>query len=127
MRTKVFAYSGFIGVESDYKAEGLLNNPAQPNELGFVIDADFVDITEDALELLKNIKKSHDDIGDVDVFKSDKKTIFSWMGGCFCIIDPESAEGSREYNPSLLKPSNQDILIPEGFKEYIDHTQNQIK
>lgn len=36
MRTQVFTHKGYVGIMSDVQAEGLLNNPSQPGELGFV-------------------------------------------------------------------------------------------
>lgn len=121
MRTKVFAYNGFIGIQSIHTAEGLLNDPTQIGQLGFVVDAKFVDISPDALELLKKVSKSHDDIGDVDVFgASDDMVIFAWLGSNLRIIDPENCEGSRDYDASLLTACTEPIEVPEDFKKVVD-------
>ena len=53
MRTKVFAYKGWVDIQSDVNAEGLLNKPLDKGQLGFVLNASFVDISPEALELLK--------------------------------------------------------------------------
>lgn len=119
MRTSVFTYKGYIGIESDVKAEGLLNSPTQPGQLGFVVDANSVDIQPEALELLKTIKKGSDSLGDVDVFSAGDKIVFSWLGGPLRLIDPKKITGSRDYNPSLLK-SNVEVKPTEEFIKAVD-------
>jgi hypothetical protein len=119
LRTKVFTYKNYIGIQSNVKAEGLLNNPLQQGQLGFVVDAKFVDIQPEALELLKQIKRSGDCIGDVDVFQSDKCVVFSWLGEPLQYLDSKTAEGSRDHNPSLLVANNE-VITPEEFKKFID-------
>lgn len=119
MRTQVFTHKGYVGIMSDVQAEGLLNNPSQPGELGFVVDASFVDIQPEALELLKEIKKGRDSIGDVDVFQAGDKVIFGWLGGPLCLLDPKKASGSRDYNTSLLK-SNPDVKPPQDFIDVVE-------
>ena len=105
-RTKIFAYKGFIGIKSFLTAPGLINDPRKPGQLGFVIDARFVDVSPEALKLLKKIPKSGDDIGDVDVFKSEKfPVVISWLGGCLKMLKPgDGSSGSINYDPSLITP-----------------------
>ena len=120
MRTQVFAYKGYVGIESDFNAEGLINNPAGDGQLGFVVDAAFVDIHPDALEILKKIPKSHDDIGDVDVFRAGPHIVFAWLGGNLKVLDlKQDISGSNSYEPELLK-SNPDVQTPQKFIEFID-------
>lgn len=115
MRTKVFAHKGVLGILSDVKAEGLFNDPTQRGQLGFVVDAAFVDVSPEALEILKGIPKSHDAIGDVDVYKADDgKVVFSWMGPDHYVLVPGSgASGSRTYDPSLITPVEGVEIDPE--------------
>jgi len=116
MRTQVFAHNGFLGIMSGVGAEGLLNKPKDPGQLGFVVDAEYVDIQPEALELLKKIPKSCDDIGDVDVFKSENGIVFSWLGGPRTALKPDKASGSSSYDPSLLK-ANPKVETPKDFIE----------
>jgi hypothetical protein len=102
MRTQVFAYKGWVGISSGVEAEGLLNKPMDAGQLGFVVDAAFVDISSEAFELLKQVPKSNDDLGEVDIFKSTDKVIFSWLGGVKKMFKPEQITGSNSYNPSLI-------------------------
>ncbi|MFA5312754.1 MAG: hypothetical protein WC375_05445 [Methanomassiliicoccales archaeon] len=108
---------------SDFNAEGLLNDPTKPGQLGFVIDASFVDISPSALEIIKKVPKSGDDIGDVDVYKMDdgNQVIFCWLGGpmkAFKLSDEIS--GSNSYDPSCLK-SNPDVKVDPGFIKFVDN------
>ena len=120
MRTKVFTYKGYIGIESNVKAEGLLNDPKKKGQLGFVVNAEFVDIQPKALTLLKKIKTSADDIGDVDVFKDSKgRVVFSWLCGPLKGFKPSGVTGSNTYDASLLK-SNKDIAPSDVFVKVVD-------
>lgn len=120
VRTQVFAYKGIVGIQSDFEAEGIINDMSDPNQLGFVIDAKYVDIQPEALNLLKKIKKNKGCIGDINVSKSGKRVIFSFFGGPLAIIDPKLSEGSSDYHPELLKATN-GVETPEDFKNHIDN------
>jgi hypothetical protein len=122
MRTQVFAYKGLIGIKSDIKAEGLLNNPLEKGQLGFIIKAEFVDIQLEALELLKTIPKSCDAIGDVDVEKYSNGISFSWLGGPMRLLDPKKVSGSRYYDPSLIS-AKKDVETPKDFIDYINNNK----
>jgi len=120
MRTQVFQHKGILGIQSDFEAEGLLNDPSQPGQLGFVVNADFVDIQPEALELLKKVKPSHDDIGDVDVFQaSDGVLVFSWLGGNLRAMNPDVIQGSNSYHPELLKTSD-NVVTPQEFIDFLE-------
>jgi hypothetical protein len=124
MRTKVFSYKGVVGIKSDVKADGLLNDPKKSGQLGFVVDASCVDISSEALVLLKTVPKSSDDIGEVDVFQaSDKKVVFSWLGGPWKSFRPEDVSSSGTYDPSLLRASVEVVEIPQDFIDYVDKEQ----
>lgn len=121
MKTKIFEYKGFMGIESAPDAEGLLNDPMQPGQLGFVTDASKCEFSQAAIDILKQVKKSHDDIGDVDVFKAgDGMVIFSWFGGPLKILSPKwDVSGSSTYSPELLE-ATEGIEPTDKFKEFID-------
>jgi hypothetical protein len=120
MRTQVFQHKGILGIQSDFQAEGLLNDPSQPGQLGFVVNADFVDVQPEALELLKKVKPSHDDIGDVDVFQSnDGVVVFAWLGGNLRAMNPDVIQGSNSYHPELLKTS-ENVVAPQEFIDFVE-------
>ena len=126
MRTKVFAYKNYIGIESNIHAEGLLNDPMKIGQLGFIIDAKFVDVQPEALTLLLKGKKSIDDIGEIDVYKSNDKIIFSWLGGALKSCHVNDISGSNEYNASLLK-SNPEVKTPQKFIDFVNSKLNLTK
>lgn len=120
MRTKVFAYKGWVGIESDIKAEGLLNDPMKKGQLGFVLDAEFVDISPEALELLKEVPKSMDSIGEVDIISArDNQVWFMWLGGHKKMFKPHQISASRDYAPSLIKVTKE-VGIDPAFIKAID-------
>jgi hypothetical protein len=125
MRTTVFAYKKVIGIQSDVKAEGLINDPTQPGQLGFIINAKFVDISPEALILLKKIKKSRDAIGDVMADSFGEEVTFSFLGGPLGFLSRKS-EADRDYKPNLLS-STEGVIIPDNFKEFIDNLETEGK
>jgi hypothetical protein len=116
MRTQVFSYKGWVGIQSDVTAEGLLNKPLDKGQLGFVIDAAFVDISPEALDLLKQVKKSGDCIGDVDIIKSRDKVLFLWLGSPLKMFKPEQVTGSKEYDASLITETKETVVDPAFIK-----------
>lgn len=121
MKTKVFEYRGFVGIQSLPNAEGLLNDPTQPGQLGFVADASKCEFSQSAIDLLKQVKKSHDDIGDVDVFQAgDGMVVFAWMGGPLKVLSPKwDVSGSSSYAPELLTATD-GVEPSDEFKQFID-------
>lgn len=121
-RTTIFAYKGFIGIKSSTDAKGLLNNPLALGQCGFVVDAKYVDVSPEALELLKKLPKSGDCIGDFDIHSciGDVPVVVSWLGGSLKMLDlKQDISGSRNYDPSLLKPC-QNVEIDPDFITAID-------
>lgn len=73
--------------------------PIGPGKIGCVIANTKVALgaSEEALAWLRGVKKSRDDIGDVDWFACvDGTKAFGWLGGLYSIKD-RKAEGSRSY------------------------------
>ena len=57
-------------------------------------------MSQEAFELLHAMRPSHDDIGDVDLWKcADGTTAFAWFGGFKHIIKMSNASASRNFNP----------------------------
>jgi len=118
MRTKIFAYKGIVGIQSGPDAENMVAKPENGN-LGCVLEAQGIDISPEALELLKSIPRGRDGLGEVDVFQAGDKIIFGWLGGYMKAILPEQCETSRDYNPSLLN-STEGVEAPEDFRKFVD-------
>lgn len=121
MRTKVFAYKGIIGIQSSDTAEGLINDPTQSGQLGFIVDSNFVDISKEAFSLLKKIKNGNDSIGDIDVFQTaDNRITFAWLGGQLRAIDPKKSEFAKNSNIDLLTPLEKGPEPPEEFINFVN-------
>lgn len=124
MKVSVFAYKGILGIETkdfDPKSDILLNDPTQPGQLGFVVDASKIHVSQEAKDLMLTIPKSGDDIGDVDCFEtSNGMTVFAWLGGPLAVKDPKKCSLAHDSKMNLLTVS-EDIEIPEGFKNYVDN------
>lgn len=123
MRTQIFYYKGYVGVQSSLDAEGLLNNPAEPGHLGFIVDAEYVDIQPEALDEILKLEKSDDDIGNFDVKKVNEKTWIMWLGYELAVFDfnNKSIYGSRYLDTSTLK-SNPEVKPSNEFINYIDNS-----
>ena len=118
MKTKIFAYKGIVGIESNPDAEGLLAKPGGGN-IGCVLNAASAEISQEALDVLKSIPRGRDGLGDIDVFKADDgRVIIGWLGGYKKVVTKDS-ETSRDYNPSLLQ-ATENVEVPEDFKEFVD-------
>jgi hypothetical protein len=121
MRTQIFAHKGWIGIKSNVNAEGLLNKPLDKGQLGFVVNADFVDISPDALELLKQVPLSGDDLGEVDSYKSNNGTrVFSWLGGPIKMFKPAVITSSNSYDPTILVAATFEIIPDPKFIQAVE-------
>lgn len=118
MRTTIFAYRGYVGIDSDPSADHLVAGP-HTGSIGCVVESEGIDISPEALEELKKIKKSGDDLGEVDVFKSGDKVVVGWLGGYRKVFKAEDIEGSSEFDASLLT-ANPNVVVPDEFKEAAD-------
>ena len=120
MRTKVFAYKGFVGIHSGFKAEGLLNNPRKKDQLGWAIDARFIDVQPEALRLLKVIKRNSQGLEEIDIFETDEnETVFAWVGSSpKKTINPLEVTGGSTYDADLISPVT--FKTPKDFMKYID-------
>ncbi len=117
-KTKVFAYKGMIGIECDPESDALIAKPGNGN-IGCVCDASKIDISEDALKLLRQIKRGRHSLGEIDVYKTNDLVIFGWLGGYLKAFKPHNVETSREYDPSVLKHT-ENVEIPQQFIDWVD-------
>jgi hypothetical protein len=108
-----------IGILSAPDAEGMIAKPEGGN-FGCVVDGSQVEISEETLQLLKNIPKGHDSLGEIDVFKADDgRVIFGWIGGYMTAFPARNAEASREYDPKLLT-ATAGVVAPQDFIDYVE-------
>jgi hypothetical protein len=119
-RTKIFAYKGYVGIQSGPKVQGLIAKPGNGN-IGVTVDAASTDVSQEAIDLLKQVKKVSGSFGDIMIFKTNGGPIcIAWLGSYLNAFKPADVEGDRDYNPSLLVAATEPIEIPEEFKAMID-------
>jgi hypothetical protein len=114
---QVFGYKGIIGIDARHH-ESFVNDPYAPGQLGFVALLSDCQFNAEAKELLSKVKRSKDDIGEVDFFNSLSKDIFAWLGGPIRALDINQIDGSNNYNYELvnkIEPVEFD-LDPEFIK-----------
>ena len=113
-KTKVIVYKDYLVIDSSLDSDGLINKPDQPGQLGFVMDATMVGFSAEAKKWLLHVQKSHDDIGSIDIFESDRP-VFCWMGGPKAVFARGHVEGSSTYDASLLTacPTIRNTASPE--------------
>ena len=120
MRTKIFAYKGVLGIESSDLADGLMNEPNEKGQLGFVLDARFVDIQPEALKILKRIERSDDENSELDIFKIENDiVVIAWIGSSMMVFYPEKTTGNSSYNPDLIKRTVS-FKTPKAFKKFVE-------
>lgn len=104
--------------------------PNGPGKIGSVIGDTKTNlgISNQAYALLKRIRRSRDDIGDIDWFACDDGTYaFAWLGSFKKIVDPKEAEGSRTY----VAPEGQYVkiknIVPKEAKKVIDEIDSNTR
>lgn len=79
-------------------------------------------ISEEALELMRLVKRGNDAIGDIDWFKLyNDEYVFSWIGGLYRILDPLDSVTARGF--SIYK--NQCQIIENTLNDEIINSANQ--
>ena len=125
LQAHITAYKGLIVCEllAEKSIDGAVTTSLDnPGCIGQVIHntAENLGVSEEALALLKAVKRGHDDLGDIDWFDtSDGKASFGWLGGPYAIKDPVRCEGSSSYKISNFVTIPNDV--PEGAKNAIDN------
>jgi hypothetical protein len=124
MKVKVTAHRGCLVIETvepDVPVEGWV--PIGPGKIGCIIcnTAKNLGVSEEALTLLGGVKRSHDDIGDVDWWACDDGTkAFGWIGNIYQIAQADSIEGSRNHtvfrDACVIIPND----VPEVPRQIID-------
>lgn len=126
MKAKLTAYRGLLvfNVIAKKSSAACTLTIDHPTYIGQVIHdtAKNMGISDEAIELLKAVTRSRDDLGDVDFFKCNKgKFHFSWLGGMKQTMWPNGLEGSRDWRlPALGEYVGIDNTTVATAKKYID-------
>lgn len=126
---EVTAYKNHIVVEyKTQESNDIVTTPFDTRSLGYVVaDVGCVAISKEAHALLSDIKHSHDDIGDIDIFDLDKGGYaFSTFGGMYVIVNVDEAEGSSSFVvPPIEEFQLMENNVPDGAKDAIDNPSEE--
>ncbi len=132
IKARVVAYKGRIVIVPKEPEKDITNKGpriwwptggSNRNILGCVLgnSKEMLGISEEAVELLRKVKRGYDAIGDLDWWKcSDGNYAFSWWGPIYRIVNTELAEAARGFQVhegQYLKIINQ---VPTAAKKVID-------
>jgi hypothetical protein len=122
MKTKIFAYKGVIGAETDLDNGTFINNPKSSGQLGCVIDTKEVDITQDAVNLIKKAPREGGSFAPIMLTKhSDGGSSIGLMGFWKHLFGGDDLCIGRTCDVNVLDDCNiVDIEIPIEFKNIVD-------
>jgi len=123
MHARLTAYRGILVVEMvpDQFIDGDATANARLRSLGTIIHdtGRHLGVSEEALALLKMVKRGLDRIGDLAWFRSDDgKDHFAWLGGPKRLVNPKDAEAARGYE--ILSHQVIPNEVPEGARTAIE-------
>jgi hypothetical protein len=123
MKTKIFAYKGVIGAETDIENGKFINDPKGSGQLGCVISTTEIDITKEAKELIKSAPRERGSFAPIMLTKhSDGSGSSIGLFGFYKhIFSGEDLCIGRTCETSVLNDCNEtEIEIPNEFKELVD-------
>jgi len=109
MKTKIYCYRGMLAIHSSVDAEGVISSPATPGCVGFVVRADSLLISPEALAFIQKVENGANDIGGLDCFRdSDGTVLFGWLGSSKRVVDlRDGVFGANDSDFSLLKATGE--------------------
>lgn len=128
MKTRIFAYKDWIGVESSEKCDGIIAKPGGGN-IGVVVNTEFCEITPEAKRVFQG---AHREGGSFAPFAltthSDPhnpahgKSSFGWIGGYLNASHFLEVAIGRDCDLSALDDITvvETLEIPEEFKEFVN-------
>lgn len=124
IRTSVTAHRGFVCIIGTPDAEGMINDPLAPGENAYMVDASCVDVSPEALELLKKLKND----SDVDIIclkRDDGVTVFGWKGQHYAAIN--NVHKSSTDNDFSLLSIKEGLIVDEGFVKFVNDNWEDVK
>ena len=123
LKVKVTAYNQNLIIEAIDGKEDENFFPVGDTRIGCtLIETDnLLGMSKEAFDLLKTIKKSHDDIGDVCAWiTDDDKNCFAWIGGFKKIVNMKTAEGDSS-GIADIKHVTIENDVPQEAQDVIDN------
>lgn len=131
MRTIIFAHKGVIGAETDMENGIFLNNPKSTGQLGAVVPVEEIDITQEAIDILKAANRENGSFASIMLTKhsdqsSGSKASIGLLGfGKHLFLGDNLCIG-RECDTSILDMCN--IIkfeSPFEFVEVVDSLESE--
>jgi hypothetical protein len=126
MTAKIFAYKGNIGIDIDMDGT-FLNDPKGKGQLGCVISTKEVEISPEAIELIKSAKRGGGSFSELMLTKHANGDGFSSIGvmGFGKIHLGKEFEIGRTCDTSILADcSVGESEAPEDYRNFIDELSN---
>jgi hypothetical protein len=123
MQARITAHKGILVVElvQNQAADGVRSNLDKLRNLGTIIHDTrrYLGVSEEALALLKVVKRGLDRIGDFSWFRSDDgMDHFAWLGGPKRLVDPKEVATARSYE--ILAHQRIPNEVPAGARAAIE-------
>lgn len=130
MYARVTAYKGILVIEwlTETSDANVVTPYDTPGNIGYVCkDTNLIGVSDEAYQILANkIKRSRDDIVEVDIFRCDTgKYAFAALGGKYALVHPDHAAGSNTYQcPDRASFQTIDNESPQGAIDAIDSPED---
>lgn len=116
MKTKIFAYKGILGAETDLENGIFLNNPKASGQLGCVIPIEEIEITQEAIDLLKKAPREKGSFAPITLMENN----IGLLGFHKHLFKDEDLCIGRDCKLSTLDKLTVVDYIPDDFKEFIN-------
>lgn len=128
---RIYTYNGFLIIDGPVKLRHKDWVPADKHTIGCIISntKKYLEISKEALKVLKKVKRCGDAIGDFDWFKVDNEEwTFGWIGGPqnlkeISLIENGKLVGSRDFK--IPGPKHYTIIENNPPKEACDAIDNR--
>jgi hypothetical protein len=141
----VFGYKGLIGIKIPEVVNGLTNDPNKINGMLHIVNTDFIEFSQEAIDLLAKLPKSEKCLADFLCYKVNRGSknnfqeirLFGFKGDektkLIGKVRPTKKDSdvltpvllSKDFNHELLVTSN--IEISESFKKFVDKLEEEGK
>ena len=122
MKTKIFAYKGVVGAETDMEDGKFLNDPQGGGQLGCVIDTKEIEITKEAKELIRNARREGGSFAAIMLTKhTEGGSSIGLFGFGIHMFGGEDLCIGRTCTTSVLDDCDEvELELPEGFKTAVE-------
>jgi hypothetical protein len=117
MKSKIFAYKGIVGAETDLENGVFANNPKAEGQIGCVIPIEEIEITQEAIDLIKKAPRESGSFASIMLMDNH----IGLLGFHKHVFQGEKLCISRDCKLSTLDKLTVVDYIPEDFKQFVDY------